>query len=350
MKKPNPVTKDILLVSFPVDLGNRTYEKNLHKLFVNDMDFFRFAAQHVDQLDSGINYKRSIRDRLLSVVSLKNKLRQYRKKNKKVLFHGLSPAFLSFGSWKPTNAAILLDWTRSLYPSILGKSVEKNWLFRLHRHVLKKCPKILCMTDAVMNNLVTFYEVPSGQLFKVPAPFDVENIDIFPRPTPAIPRVLFVGGDLKRKGGDILLANWTKLLKGKCELSMLTNDQAANIPGVNFLPGIKYGTEEHRKVFYENDILILPTRIDSYPQAIGEAAAAGLAVITTKFALGASEVVIDGVSGFVDDDQESCLNSLVKLIGDPGLIDQFKIEGYKYMHSRFSNESIRKSYLDIINS
>lgn len=348
MLKSNSHKKKILLVTFPVDLGNRTYEKNLHKLFNDEMDFFRFAAQHVDELDKGINYKRSIRDRLFSIAALRKILRQYSRSDEHVLFHGLSPAFLSYGAWNPKKTAILLDWTRLLYPSVLGGEIKKNWLFYLHRKVLRKCPKILCMTEAVMNNLIEYYGIPSSQLYKVPAPFDVENLDMYPRLTPKIPRVLFVGGDLKRKGADILLENWPKLLRGKCELNMLTNDHAANIEGVNFRPGIKYGTDEHRKIFRENDILILPTKMDSYPQAIGEAAAAGLAVITTKFALGATEVILNGISGYVEDTSESCLQRLIELIADSSLIDQYKLAGYKHMHSQFSNNSINKKYLEII--
>lgn len=89
--------KKILLVTFPVDLGNRTIETNLHNLFSPDMDFFRFAAQHANELDMGVDYKRSIRDRLFSIHSLRKALRPYVHENNTVLFNGLSPAFLSYG-------------------------------------------------------------------------------------------------------------------------------------------------------------------------------------------------------------------------------------------------------------
>lgn len=338
--------KNILLVTFPVDLGNRTYEKNLHKIFEREMSFFRFAAQHVNELDKGVNYKRSVRDRLLSISALRFRLFRHKGAGRFVLFHGLSPAFLSFGAWRPKRTAILVDWTRALYPSILGKAVNKNLLFHLHRRVLKACPRILCMTDAVLSNLKDVYGIPAEQLFKVPAPFDVENLNIYPRSTPRLPRVLFVGGDLKRKGGDILIKNWD-LLKDKCILTMLTNDKSASIEGIRFLPGIRYSTPEHRQVFEENDILILPTRMDSYPQAIGEAAAAGMAVITTQFALGASEVVLNGTSGYIEDSPEKCLDRLVMLLANHALIDNLKMAGYNHMHSFFSKEAIKNRYLDI---
>jgi glycosyltransferase involved in cell wall biosynthesis len=340
--------KNILLVTFPVDLGNRTIESNLHDLFSNDMDFFRFASQHANELDKGINYSRSVRDRLFSIYSLRKALRPYVRANGTVLFNGLSPAFLSYGSWRPENTAIVFDWTRLLYPSVLGAEIKKDWVFYLHRHVLRACPKILCWTDAIMNNLQEHYGVKPSQLYKVPAPFLVENFDIPPRPTPNIPRVLFVGGDLKRKGGDILLENYQTLLKSRCQLTMMTNDQAANIEGINFQSGIRYGTAAHKNIYEENDILVLPTRIDAYPQVIGEAAAAGLAVITSRFALGASEVVLNGVSGYVTETQQGCIDSLVNLLNTPVLIDEFKAAGYRHMHAKFSREQIKKQYLEVL--
>jgi glycosyltransferase involved in cell wall biosynthesis len=340
--------KNILLVTFPVDLGNRTIETNLHDIFRDEMDFFRFAAQHAHELDRGVDYKRSIRDRLFSIYSLRKALRPYVHSNGTIIFNGLSPAFLSYGSWRPKNTAIVFDWTRLLYPSVLGTEIKRDWVFHLHRHVLQKCPKILCWTDAIMNNLQEHYGVNASQLYKVPAPFMVEKLDIPPRPTPKVPRVLFVGGDLMRKGGDILLENFPKLLNSRCHLTMMTGNQAANIDGINFQPGIRYGTPAHRKIYEENDILVLPTRIDAYPQVIGEAAAAGLAVITTKFALGASEVILNGVSGYVSETQQGCIDKLVILLNSLDLIDEFKMAGYRHMHTKFSREQIKKQYLRIL--
>ena len=129
---------------------------------------------------------------------------------------------------------------------------------------------------------------------------------------------------------------------------MMTNDQAANIEGINFQSNIRYGTPEHRKIFEENDILLLPTTIDGYPLVIGEAAAAGLAVITTQFALGAKEVVLDGVSGYITQTQQECIDSLVDLLNKPALIDDFKAAGYRHMHAKFSREQIRNLYFGMV--
>jgi glycosyltransferase involved in cell wall biosynthesis len=344
------LSRNILLVTFPVDLGNRTLEANQHDIFRNDMDFFRFAEKHAYDIDSkSVGSQKSLIYRFQSAFALRRIIRKYTKEGKTILFNGLSPALFSYGVWKPEQTAIVFDWTRSLYTSVLGKPIKKNWVFKLHRKVLHSCPKFLCWTDAVMENLIEIYGVEKSSLFKVSAPFLVEKMDIPPRPTPEMPRVLFVGGDLKRKGGDVLIEGWQSFLADKCTLTMMSNDPAANIEGVRFLPGIKYGSNIHKVIFKEHDILILPTRIDAYPQVIGEAAAAGLAVITTKYALGAKEVIIDGITGFIADTPEESILRLKDLLNNPALINDFKKKGYQLMHQKFSKDLIRQGYLDVLN-
>jgi glycosyltransferase involved in cell wall biosynthesis len=339
----------ILLVTFPVDLGNRTLEANQKQIFSNDMDFYRFAEGHATAMDHGkISLFSSIMYRLRSAYELRKVVREYTKQGKRILFNGLSPALFSYGVWKSQDIAIVFDWTRTLPDWTLGLPIKKDALFRLQRKVLRDCPTFLCWTDSIMENLEQVYGVKRSALFKVHAPFLTENLDIPPRPTPSKPRVLFVGGDLKRKGGDVLLDGWKKSLKDKCTLTMMTNDPSANVDGIHYLPGVTYGSEIHRKTYEEHDILILPTNFDAYPQVIGEAAAAGLAVITTKFALGAKEVVLYGESGYITDSQSECLTRLEDLISSPARIDEFKLRGYNHMHAKFSREAIRSSYLNIV--
>lgn len=340
---------NILLVTFPIDLGNRTLESNQQFIFKKDMDFYRFAEGHDLALDSGsISLFDSILFRLKSAIELRRIVRIYSKQGKTILFNGLSPALFSYGVWKPKDIAIVFDWTRTLPPWVLGQPIKKNLLFKLQRKILCDCPTFLCWTDSIMENLIQVYGVEKAALFKVPAPFLTEKLDIPPRRTPHKPRVLFVGGDFTRKGGHVILENWESKLSGKCRLTMMTNDPSAMLDGIQFLPGIKYGSDIHKRAYEENDILILPTSFDAYPQVIGEAAAAGLAVITTKFALGASEVILDGKSGYICDSPSDCIAKLMTLIESPELIDDFKKTGYQHMHSKFNRELIRSSYLDAL--
>ncbi|NCT08848.1 MAG: glycosyltransferase family 4 protein [Flavobacteriia bacterium] len=334
-----------LFITFPVDLGNTTYESNLVELFSDNIDFFRFAPEHVGKKNS---LNKSILYRLKSMFKLRKEVRAVSKKGGKVIFHGISPALFSFGAWKSDNVLIIVDWTRELYPSVLGKERKKGIMFPIHKKILEHCPKIACWTEAVMENMITFYKIPPTQLYRLPAPFLLEKLSMIPRVTPKLPRVLFIGGDWLRKGGDIIQSSWESNLKTKCKLTILTTNTNISIDGVQILNNIRYGTPEHWEIFEQNDILILPTRIDSYPQVIGEAAAAGLAVVTTKFALGAKDVIIHGESGYIAESPEDSIRFLEELLDNPSKIDQFKNIGYTHMLAKFSKSEIRKKYFEII--
>lgn len=339
----------ILLVSFPVDLGSRTIESNFKEIFENEIHTFSFASRHTDVMDtSKISFWQSVYYRLISVPKLRKAVRSYVKGGYFIIFHGVSPALFSYGIWKSKNTAIAFDWMRTLRDQIEGNAIHKNAIFYIHKWILTRGQKMFVWTDALKQNLISVYNVNQDVIFKSHAPLLVDNMKMIPRPTNSLPRVLFVGGDFIRKGGDIVLRDWQEKLKGKCILTMVTNDQRANSNGINFLPGIKYGTNEHIDVFFNNDILILPTRFDAFPQVIGEAAAAGLAVITTRFALGAKEVITNNETGFICDTPEECIDKLLYLLSNHTFIDKFKKEGFQKIHKDFNTKAIRERYLENI--
>jgi glycosyltransferase involved in cell wall biosynthesis len=341
--------RDYLMVNFPVDLGNRTIESNFREIFKNDMDFFSFAEEHKFHKGQSSLLK-SIYYRFKSSLSLRREIESYRSNQRKILLNSISPALFSYGKWDPDKTALVLDWTRSLYPFVTNESIKKDFAYTLHRKVLHKAKMILCWTDDLMKNLHEIYGVDQKVMFKVPPPFLVSAMSAEPRPTPEKVRVLFVGGDLNRKGGDIILREFLEGNLGNIELSFMTNAKEANIPGANFYPGIKYGSQEHRDIFLSHDILLLPTRKDSLPQVIAEAASCGLAVITTRFALAAKDVITHGKSGFIADHPEDCIGFLKELSSDQKRIDAFKWESYNHMHQQYSIEKIRESYLEVLKS
>lgn len=339
--------KDFLMVNFPVDLGNRTIESNLREIFSGEMDFLSFASEHKTIAGKAGKWE-SLYYRTKSAVNLRSKVSYYQKAGKHVLFNSISPALFSYGIWNNEKSALILDWTRTLYPYVRKEKIKKDFAFTLHKNVLRSSSRIFCWSDALIENLQEIYGIEPSRLTKAPAPFLFEKMDNPPRPTPDKPRVLFVGGDFYRKGGDVILEAVKNGLTNHCELSLMTNDNQANIPGVNFLPGIRFGSDEHKRIFNDHDILLLPTRMDSLPQVIGEAASAGLAVITTKYALASKDVIDHGASGFIAETPEDCIMHLYELINKPGLIDEFKQAGYNLMKSRYSAENLRQHYLNIL--
>lgn len=110
-------------------------------------------------------------------------------------------------------------------------------------------------------------------------------------------RVLFVGGDFVRKGGD-LLVEAARRLEGRVELTLVTRDDPGPLPpGARTVRATPNSTEL-RQCFVEADVFAMPTRAECFGIAFIEAMAAGLPVIAGDVG-GVSDIVEDGKTGWL---------------------------------------------------
>jgi UDP-glucose:(heptosyl)LPS alpha-1,3-glucosyltransferase len=126
--------------------------------------------------------------------------------------------------------------------------------------------------------------------------------------------ILFIGADFKRKGVSFLLKSFslvdlnnTRLIiagrPAKTEYISMT-EQLDIDKKVTF-----WGPEKDVGNLYAvSDVFVLPTIYDPFSNATLEAMASGLPVITTQYN-GASEIIEDGVQGFIVDPQDTKLLS-----------------------------------------
>lgn len=133
-------------------------------------------------------------------------------------------------------------------------------------------------------------------------------------------RVLFVGADYIRKGGDLLLDAWTASAPSGANLTFVCpyppNEQ---IEGVSFLRNIKAGTQDQKSLFHDHDIFILPTKNDAFGFALLEALNAGMCVITTAGAGAAG--VVTRFGGIVATEPEEAIAHLLELVQNPAEVD-----------------------------
>jgi glycosyltransferase involved in cell wall biosynthesis/GT2 family glycosyltransferase len=120
------------------------------------------------------------------------------------------------------------------------------------------------------------------------------------RPANARPRILFVGGDFSRKGGDDLLEAM-KLLGDEAELDVVTSVRPGSIPTASPTRvhlGLNHSSEELFDLYRRADIFVLPTTGETYGLVFAEAMASGLPVVATN--IGAiPEIVEDKESGLL---------------------------------------------------
>jgi glycosyltransferase involved in cell wall biosynthesis len=119
-------------------------------------------------------------------------------------------------------------------------------------------------------------------------------------------RLLFIGVDWQRKGGDIAYETLLKLEEMGIEAELVVCGTTPP-PGVahkrlTVIPYLDKNDEQQareiEKLYAMSDFLILPTRADCVPNVFGEANAFGVPVITADTG-GVADAVRDGENGYV---------------------------------------------------
>lgn len=93
------------------------------------------------------------------------------------------------------------------------------------------------------------------------------------------------------------------------------------------------------------DLFLLPSSEESFGVAALEAMACGVPVVASRVG-GLPEVIEDGVSGFLHDEQDldAMVNSAVQLLSNPELHQRFVGEGLTRINTRFCTEEVVPRY------
>jgi glycosyltransferase involved in cell wall biosynthesis len=130
-------------------------------------------------------------------------------------------------------------------------------------------------------------------------------------------RILFTGGDLRRKGGDLLL-RWARetTLRG-WELHMVTRDPVVETPGVFVYNQMNRNAPELIALTRRCDLFVLPTLADCFNLAAMEAMACGLPVLITAVG-GIPDIVTENETGRLvpAGDYDALAHTLEAMIAD----------------------------------
>lgn len=154
-------------------------------------------------------------------------------------------------------------------------------------------------------------------------------------PAPSKPTILFVGGDLERKGGDLLIDTFRGLSEA-ARLILVTSAPIEPDGTFEVVRDATPGSQQLLDAYRQADIFCLPTRGDCTPVVLGEAMAAGLPVVTTRIGSN-GETVADRVDGLLIDvdDGRALRFGLERLIGDPALRCQMGAAARAKARARF---------------
>jgi glycosyltransferase involved in cell wall biosynthesis len=209
------------------------------------------------------------------------------------------------------------DHIPSVYPPI---EALKN---ALTRRTFNSACSLITWHEWGKESLIRDYRVNGDKVFVIPPGINLDRWN-FARtarsPTPV--RLLFVGGDFRRKGGDILLDAFRRTLSDACTLDIVTREavNADGLPQVHVHHGLGPNAPDLMALYAQADVFVFPTFADTLPLVLMEAMASGLPVIATN--VGAlREEVQDGVNGFLvpAHDTDALARATRRLVDDPNL-------------------------------
>lgn len=169
----------------------------------------------------------------------------------------------------------------------------------IHRRTYGAARGMITMSQAVADTLSADYGVDPKDVLVLWPGVDTAKWSPDPNRQPRGEyRLLFVGADFTRKGGDFLLRWVRETQRRDVRVDIVTEQPLDAPPNVHVHNKFRPNEPGLLELAREADLLLLPTRADMSPWVISEAKAAGVPVLSTR--VGAiPELVRDGIDGWL---------------------------------------------------
>ena len=222
-----------------------------------------------------------------------------------LFFHTQVPAILAQRWLRKIPSIVSLDATPLQYDELgafykheQGPAWLEAWKWRLNRDCFTSARRLVAWSEWAKLGLVRGYGLPADKITVIPPGVNVHE---WRRPMPRVPdadpvKILFVGGDLERKGGLVLLEAFRALRHLGLELHLVTKGRLPPEPGVFIYNNLEANSQPLKDLYHTCDIFALPTFGDCLPMVLSEAGASGMAIISTNVAA-IPELVRNGETG-----------------------------------------------------
>jgi glycosyltransferase involved in cell wall biosynthesis len=215
-----------------------------------------------------------------------------------------------------------------------------NLKYKLFRNLVHSTRYITAWSEWARQSFITDYGMPPERVLINPPGVNLEvwhYTDRHDRLNENAPvRILFVGGDFRRKGGEFLLDWFKQQPEGKCVLDIVTREPVEPFEGVNLYYDMKPNTPALMKLYQEADIFVLPSLGECFGIATIEAMATGLPVIQSNVG-GVHDIIQAGVNGFIIEPKslEALDKVLQALINNPAKRLAMGLAGRKIAETKF---------------
>ncbi|MEI8166857.1 MAG: glycosyltransferase family 4 protein [Chloroflexales bacterium] len=275
-----------------------------------------------------------------------------------LFFHTQVPAILAPDWLRRLPSVVSLDATPIQYDQ-LGTFYQHQqgpvWLealkWRLNRNCYCTARHLVTWSAWAKQSLIADYGVSASKITVIPPGV---NIAEWVRPTPRVHhdgpvKLLFVGANLERKGGLLLLDAFRALRPLGVELHLVTKDHVAAEPGLIVYSNMQPNSAPLKALYHECDIFALPTFGDCLPMVLSEAGAAGMAVVSTSVAA-IPEIVREGQTGLTvpAGDTHALEAALRQLVQQPALRLQLGERAVAHVSRAYDAASNAQRLLDLI--
>lgn len=178
------------------------------------------------------------------------------------------------------------------------KTLLSSYKHKVNKEIFRRAARILPWSSWTRESLVSDYQVDPIQVEVLYPGIDLTTWQPGEQKKGNRVRVLFVGGELQRKGGDLLLKALQCLPQGLVEIVLVTRSAVAAQEGVTVFNQMQPNSPDLVRLYQSCDIFALPSRAEAFGIAAVEASAVGLPVVATSIG-GLGEIVMDGKTGFV---------------------------------------------------
>ncbi len=277
-----------------------------------------------------------------------------------LFFHTQVTSLLSVHLMSRVRSVVSLDATPINVDTVgaaYGHAPSRSGVFekfknRLNKRSFQSARHLITWCDWARDSLIRDYGVPERKVTVIPPGVDLGRwqFDRFASQGAGLTRLLFVGGDFRRKGGELLLDVFMKSLADKCELHIVTRDpvETLGLKNVCVHRGLTSNAPELLELFAQADVFVFPTLGDCLPIAVMEAMAAELPVVATR--VGAlSEEVVDGTTGFLIEpgDREALADRVLNLARDADLRRQMGWAGRRRAEQKFNGATNYRAVLQL---
>lgn len=286
-----------------------------------------------------------------------------------LFIHTQVPAVLMTKWLKKIPTIVSLDATPLQYDQLgefyeheSGNSWAETLKWRANQRCFQLAQRLVAWSQWAKDGLVDEYQIEPDKIIVIPPGVNLHDWPEQERKaeTEGPLKILFVGGDLQRKGGYDLLEAFRSIRethqsddsqKQQVELHMVTHAKIESQPGLTVYNNLQPNSEPLKNLFQTCDIFCLPTYGDCLPMVLSEAGAVGLPLISTNVAA-IPEIVQDGNSGLLiqPGDKAALTTALQTLIDDAELRIQMGKNAAQLVRQRYDGKKNAQQLLDTLKS